>query len=92
MSFQLDLLGAMRSACGPSVLERGLSAADAARAVSPKLPRRTVEDWIQGRRTPPDWTQDWILSRVASRAKAQARKLRPSNVQSEPRRYEHQKS
>lgn len=76
MSFQLDLLGAMREGAGPSVLERGLSAAKAAKAVSPLLPVRTLEDWVQGRRTPPDWTHDMILTRI--RRAAKAAKLRES--------------
>jgi len=57
-----------------------LTAAEAAAAVSPLLSRRTMEDWFQGRRTPPAWTRAWILARVASRAKSKARKHRPSNT------------
>lgn len=89
MSFQLDLLGAMREGAGPSVLERGLSAAKAAKAVSPLLSVRTLDDWMQGRRTPPDWTHDMILTRIKRAAKAaRAREpgaMRPPNAQVEPR-------
>jgi hypothetical protein len=46
-----------------------LSAAQVAAAISPHLSRRTVEEWLQDRRTPPSWTQDWILSRVRAKAK-----------------------
>lgn len=60
----------MREGAGPSVLERGRPAAKAARAVSPLLSVRTLEDWLQGRRTPPDWTHDMILARIRRAAKA----------------------
>lgn len=48
-----------------------LSAADCAKAVSPLLSRRTVEDWMQARRTPPAWAQEWLLTRI-KRARARA--------------------
>ncbi len=41
-----------------------LSAADCAKAVSPLLSRRTVEDWLQARRTPPAWAQELVLTRI----------------------------
>lgn len=43
-----------------------LTARQVAAAVSPLLSHRTVEDWIADRRSPPAWTQEWILSRVRS--------------------------
>ena len=42
-----------------------LTAAEAARAVSPLLSVRTMEDWLQGRRTPPDWTHSYIIAAIA---------------------------
>ena len=45
-----------------------LTAAEAARAVSPLLSVRTMEDWLQGRRTPPDWTHAYILAAVSRAA------------------------
>jgi hypothetical protein len=53
-----------------------LTARQVAAAVSPLLSVRTVEDWLADRRSPPAWTQEWILSRVhppkkARRAKGQ---------------------
>ena len=59
-----------------------LTAAEAASAVSPLLSRRTMEDWLQARRTPPPWSHEWILARVRARAKRQ-RPLRPSNTESQ---------
>ncbi len=56
-----------------------LTAAESAAAVSALLSRRTVEDWLQNRRTPPAWTHALILARVSARAKKKARSLRPSN-------------
>ncbi len=41
-----------------------LTARQVAAAVSPLLSVRTVEDWLVNRRSPPAWTQEWILSRV----------------------------
>jgi len=70
MSFATEL----KSAAGQ------LTAAACAQAVSPLLSRRTVEDWIQARREPPDWTQAWILTRI-KRARARAeRKSPPRNA------------
>lgn len=43
-----------------------LTAREVAAAVSPLLSHRTVEDWLADRRSPPAWTQEWILSRVRS--------------------------
>ena len=63
MSFVRDL----NNAAAP------LTASEAAAAVSALLSRRTMEDWLQGRRTPPDWTHAWILARVAARAKRKTR-------------------
>ena len=52
-----------------------LTAAEAARAVSPLLSVRTMEDWLQGRRTPPEWTHAYILACVTryARRKTQRR-------------------
>ncbi len=47
-----------------------LTARQVASAVSPVLSVRTVEDWLASRRSPPAWTQDWILSRVRRPKKA----------------------
>lgn len=62
-----------------------LSAREVASLVSPLLSHRTVEDWLQGRRTPPEWAQAWIIARAAKRPrrrkgqndKAQARREQP---------------
>lgn len=51
-----------------------LTAREVAAAVSPLLSHRTVEDWLADRRSPPAWTQEWILSRVRSPKKARSRK------------------
>jgi len=51
-----------------------LTARQAATAVSPLLSVRTVEDWLADRRSPPAWTQEWILSRLRSPKKARPRK------------------
>jgi len=51
-----------------------LTARQVAAAVSPLLSVRTVEDWLADRRSPPAWTQEWILSRVRSPKKARSRK------------------
>ena len=61
-----------------------LTAAEAASAVSPLLSRRTMEDWLQGRRTPPDWTHAYILSAV-TRAASRKTRRRGANVADEPR-------
>ena len=61
-----------------------LTASEAARAVSPLLSVRTMEDWLQGRRTPPDWTHAYILAAV-SRAAARKTRRRAANVRHEPR-------
>jgi hypothetical protein len=62
-----------------------LTASEAALAVSPLLSRRTMEDWLQDRRTPPAWTHALILARVSARAKKKARSLRPANNPYQPR-------
>ena len=51
-----------------------MTARQVAAAVSPLLSVRTVEDWLADRRSPPAWTQDWILSRVHPPKKARSRK------------------
>lgn len=51
-----------------------LTARQVAAAVSPLLSVRTVEDWLADRRSPPAWTQKWILSRARSPKKARSRK------------------
>ena len=51
-----------------------LTAKQVAAAVSPLLSVRTVEDWLADRRSPPAWTQEWILSRIRSPKKARSRK------------------
>jgi hypothetical protein len=56
-----------------------LTAAEAAAAVDARLSVRTMEDWLQARRTPPPWTHAFILARVRARAKRK-RPLRPQNV------------
>jgi len=61
-----------------------LTAAEAARAVSPKLSRRTVEDWLQGRRTPPDWTHAYIIAAVTRAASRKIRR-RAANAHGETR-------
>ena len=38
--------------------------AEAARAISPLLSVRTVQDWELGRRQPPRWVQSLILDRL----------------------------
>ena len=45
-----------------------LTARQVAAAVSPLLSVRTVEDWLADRRSPPAWTHDVVLMRVAQRA------------------------
>jgi hypothetical protein len=60
-----------------------LTAAEAARAVSPLLSVRTMEDWIQGRRTPPDWTHDYIVACVARAASRKTRR-RGANKPDQP--------
>lgn len=56
-----------------------LSAADCAKAVS-LLSRRTVEDWLQARREPPAWAQEWLLTRI-KRARARAERKRANAMQ-----------
>lgn len=51
-----------------------LSAREVAAAVSPLLSVRTVEHWLSGYRSPPEWTQQWIISRV-SRVSARNRRV-----------------
>jgi hypothetical protein len=46
----------------------GLTAREVAAAVSPLLSVRTVEDWLQARRTPPEWSHAFILSRIRRRS------------------------
>jgi len=48
----------------------GLTAREVAAAVSPLLSVRTVEDWMQGRRTPPEWSHAFIIARIRRRATA----------------------
>jgi hypothetical protein len=48
----------------------GLTAREVAEAVSPLLSVRTVEDWLQARRTPPEWSHAFILSRIRRRSNA----------------------
>jgi DNA-binding transcriptional regulator YiaG len=47
--------------------DSGLTAREVAAAVSPLLSVRTVEDWLQGRRTPPEWSHAFIFSRTRRR-------------------------
>ena len=60
-----------------------LTARQVAAAVSPVLSHRTVEDWLADRRKPPEWAQDWILSRVRSPKKPRKKKGQ-NKVLSEP--------
>jgi len=62
-----------------------LTAAEAARAVSPLLSVRTMEDWLQGRRTPPDWTHAYIIAAVTRAASRKIRR-RAANIADEGRR------
>ena len=55
-----------------------LTASEAARAVSPLLSVRTMEDWLQCRRTPPDWTHAYIIAAI-SRAAARKTRRRGAN-------------
>ena len=55
----------------------GLTAREVAKAVSPLLSTRTVEDWLQARRTPPEWTHAFILSRLRRRTKTGGPAMRP---------------
>jgi hypothetical protein len=59
-----------------------LTARQVAAAVSPLLSVRTVEEWLADRRSPPAWTQDWILSRVHPPKKP--RRAKGQNVQDDP--------
>ena len=61
-----------------------LTASEAALAVSPLLSRRTMEDWLQDRRTPPDWTHAYIIAAVTRAASRKIRR-RAANTQGEPR-------
>jgi hypothetical protein len=61
-----------------------LTARQVASAVSPLLSVRTVEDWLADRRSPPAWTQDWILSRVRSPKKARRAKGQNNQMQTTP--------
>lgn len=56
-----------------------LTARQVAAAVSPLLSVRTVEEWLADRRSPPAWTQEWILSRV--RPPKKARRAKGQNTQ-----------
>ena len=58
-----------------------LTARQVAAAVSSLLSHRTVEDWLANRRSPPAWTQDWILSRVRVRSPKKARPRKGQNDQ-----------
>jgi hypothetical protein len=49
--------------------KRHLCAREVAAAISPLLSVRTVEHWLAGYRTPPEWTQHWIISRVSAKQK-----------------------
>ena len=69
MSWQTDLT----TAAAP------LTASEAARAVSALLSVRTMEDWLQGRRTPPDWTHAYILACV-TRASSRKTRRRGANT------------
>lgn len=60
MIFTTDL----RTAASP------LTAKEAAASVSPLLPLATMNSWLAGYRTPPAWTQTWILGQVQRAAKA----------------------
>jgi hypothetical protein len=51
-----------------------LSAREVAGIISPKLSVRTVEDWLADRRTPPEWTHDWIISRLTIRSSLKKKK------------------
>ena len=62
-----------------------LTASEAARAVSPLLSVRTMEDWLQGRRTPPDWTHAYIIACV-TRAASRKTQRRGANAADEQRR------
>lgn len=70
MSFATEL----RTAAGQ------LPASACAKAVSPLLSRRVVENWIAGRNDPPDWTQAWILTRVNRARERAERKSPPRNA------------
>lgn len=59
-----------------------LTAAEAAAAVDALLSVRTMEDWLQARRTPPPWTHAFILARVSARARKKQR--RPQNGSDQP--------
>lgn len=51
-----------------------LSAREVAGMISEKLSVRTVEDWLADRRTPPEWTHDWIISRLTIRSSLKKKK------------------
>ena len=57
-----------------------LTAAEAARAVSPLLSVRTMEDWLQGRRCPPDWTHSYIIAAISRAAARKTRRRAANNV------------
>jgi hypothetical protein len=50
-------------------VKQQLTSAEMAKAVSPLLSRRTVENWLAGRNKPPVWAQEWILESIAKAAK-----------------------
>ncbi len=64
----------MRFADQLQAIKSHLTAREVAAAVSPLLSVRTVEDWLADRRSPPEWTHEWILSRVRRPKKARSRK------------------
>lgn len=70
MSFAADLRAAARE----------LPASACARAVSPLLSRRVVENWIAGRNKPPKWTQAWILTRIKRARERLKIRERPQNT------------
>jgi hypothetical protein len=56
---------------------QGLTARQAAAAVSPLLSVRTVQCWLDGTRKPPGWAQAWVLACVGKKA----RRLNKSNAE-----------
>ena len=56
---------------------------------TPLLSVRTMEDWLQGRRTPPDWTHAYIIGAV-SRAAARKARRRGANTANHARSPNHE--